>query len=436
MKDYLKQLFENAGVNWNDHLLSESTVASDETHNKIMKLGAICTSTMYDDYYTLKNGRRIRISTHPAFNTRSNLNVEYGGSKTGFKTEITDEELKRINELPEVEFKPNFTRLMITGSFKNLDLSDLSNGQLKTIIYTAQQDYTDAWVEAYKRGIIDKETYEKPLLFTLNLFNKSLRSSKRMRNSNPDKQELIHYNEKRIKKVQSLLNISDAPVIKEFKLEETINSLPNENSLGEKIIPDDDPVKLQNFWNWFGNSKVVDEQGRPLVVYHMSDYKFNTFDISKQQGRTWGKGFYFSSDKLGNHLYGENEYVCYLKAKNPYITNFPKTYNEFVKLCNEILNYNNKEELENCFDYYSGFFNQRAVYAFSKIYLELYGADRPNTPYTEKGYDSIIINDSLLGSQGEAHINKEIVVFKPDQIKSVRNSGNFNPTSKNIFESY
>ena len=47
-------------------------------------------------------------------------------------------------------------------------------------------------------------------------------------------------------------------------------SLPNENSLGEKIIPDDDPVKLQNFWNWFGNSKLVDEQGRPLVVYHGS----------------------------------------------------------------------------------------------------------------------------------------------------------------------
>ena len=32
-------------------------------------------------------------------------------------------------------------------------------------------------------------------------------------------------------------------------------SLPNENSLGQKIVSDDDPYKLSNFWNWFGNSK-------------------------------------------------------------------------------------------------------------------------------------------------------------------------------------
>ena len=44
--------------------------------------------------------------------------------------------------------------------------------------------------------------------------------------------------------------------------------LPNENSLGNKIIPDDDKEKIINFWNWFGDSKIVDKQGRPLVVYH------------------------------------------------------------------------------------------------------------------------------------------------------------------------
>ena len=41
------------------------------------------------------------------------------------------------------------------------------------------------------------------------------------------------------------------------------SSLQNENSLGEPIA--DNEQTLQNFWNWFGDSKMVDEQGRPIV---------------------------------------------------------------------------------------------------------------------------------------------------------------------------
>ena len=38
------------------------------------------------------------------------------------------------------------------------------------------------------------------------------------------------------------------------------------NSNGERIAQSE--PALRNFWNWFGDSKVVDEDGRPLVVYH------------------------------------------------------------------------------------------------------------------------------------------------------------------------
>lgn len=77
-------------------------------------------------------------------------------------------------------------------------------------------------------------------------------------------------------------------------------SLPNENSLDEKIIPDDDPVKLQNFWNWFGDSKVVDDQGDPLVVFHGSKTQFHTFDnsVNQDKERQMGAefGFFFTDD--------------------------------------------------------------------------------------------------------------------------------------------
>ena len=68
--------------------------------------------------------------------------------------------------------------------------------------------------------------------------------------------------------------------------------LPNENSLGNKIIPDDDKEKIINFWNWFGDSKIVDKQGRPLVVYHGTPSRFNSFDPSKSKNgffvKFWG----------------------------------------------------------------------------------------------------------------------------------------------------
>jgi len=43
---------------------------------------------------------------------------------------------------------------------------------------------------------------------------------------------------------------------------------PTRNSNNKLIHPTLQGIK--NFWKWFGNSKVVDNQGRPLVVYHGS----------------------------------------------------------------------------------------------------------------------------------------------------------------------
>jgi len=41
---------------------------------------------------------------------------------------------------------------------------------------------------------------------------------------------------------------------------------PTTNSNGQPIHPTEEGMR--NFWRWFGDSRVVDDQGRPLVVYH------------------------------------------------------------------------------------------------------------------------------------------------------------------------
>lgn len=81
------------------------------------------------------------------------------------------------------------------------------------------------------------------------------------------------------------------------------------NSNGERIAKSE--PALRNFWNWFGDSKVVDDKGRPLVVYHSTGADFNTFDITKAQIANYGRGFYFTAKK------GQFDYVVQGKKKEP-----------------------------------------------------------------------------------------------------------------------
>lgn len=92
-----------------------------------------------------------------------------------------------------------------------------------------------------------------------------------------------------------------------------------------------DQTRSANFKNWFGDwendpenaSKVVDDQGRPLVVYHGTDADFTIFDISKSGSNTgntgfYGRGFYFSDKESTASAYGESLIPVYLDIKNPF----------------------------------------------------------------------------------------------------------------------
>ncbi len=56
---------------------------------------------------------------------------------------------------------------------------------------------------------------------------------------------------------------------------------PALNSTGKPIHPTQEGIR--NFWRWFGDSKVVDASGRPLVVYHGTTKNFDVFDASKSK---------------------------------------------------------------------------------------------------------------------------------------------------------
>ena len=81
-------------------------------------------------------------------------------------------------------------------------------------------------------------------------------------------------------------------------------------------------VRTTNFKNWFGDwendpknaSKIVDENGEPMVVYHYTNHKFSSFDKDKARGGKHGEGFYFSPHKLTE--YGRYKMACFLNIRN------------------------------------------------------------------------------------------------------------------------
>lgn len=133
------------------------------------------------------------------------------------------------------------------------------------------------------------------------------------------------------------------------------------------------------FKKWFGDSKVVDESGKPLVVYHGTNADFDTFDKEKQNKGFFGQGFYFSSDNKFSEHYGKNILPVYLKMLKPYING-------------------NSKDLRN-----SDFLNKLKA----------------------DGYDGIIKNFSDGTST--------YIVFNPEQIKSVNNQGTFAESNPNIY---
>ena len=162
---------------------------------------------------------------------------------------------------------------------------------------------------------------------------------------------------------------------------------------GEMVAPNGRPA-WQNFVAWFGDSKVVDEQGRPLVVYHGTKGNFDTFDAAKQGASDFGasgRGFYFSEDAGTAGAYATlapsdgapNVMPVYLAISNPL---------ELGALLPQ-----NEEQ--------SRLLTDRAKAA---------------------GHDGIV----MRGADG---VIDEVIAFNPSQIKSATaNAGNFDPSNPSI----
>lgn len=215
-------------------------------------------------------------------------------------------------------------------------------------------------------------------------------------------------------------------------------------------------INTPEFKNWFGDSKVVDEQGRPLVVYHGTNAEFDTFKGTKILNSSEGVGFNFAVKKDIAEGFGKVMPV-YLKLENPVyaysnIDLVSDTYEDDFEIENQeaIRNavYKVKENLEQKgYTFYNEVDSDMLdVYAERSQAQEVLDGLLDLGSYIQEDYDAeTLYNDirqaeiDAFGIDGYVTNNygatggKVYIAFKSNQIKSVYNRGTFSPESDNIY---
>lgn len=172
-------------------------------------------------------------------------------------------------------------------------------------------------------------------------------------------------------------------------------------------------TNTENFKNWFGNSKVVDAEGSPLVVYHGTADDVGSFDLDhpNRHDSGWlGKGVYTttSSEIASSYSYikagmgDPNVMPLYVSLQNPYLATIA-----------------DKQRLQAI--------SHNQGKAAGQVAAEHWANE-----LKAQGYDGVILEypESMVG---KSQASKEIVVFDPTKIKSATgNNGNFDPNNPDI----
>jgi len=104
-----------------------------------------------------------------------------------------------------------------------------------------------------------------------------------------------------------------------------------------------DLSETSEFKCWFAGSKVIDQRGRPLKLYHQASSQFDRFDDRFDSGfNEFGKAFYFSNSSFNTGLFGSGKLrdliVAHLSLTNPLDLNDLITKRVAVQILND---YNN-----------------------------------------------------------------------------------------------
>lgn len=223
-----------------------------------------------------------------------------------------------------------------------------------------------------------------------------------------------------------------------------------------------------NFLNWFGNSKIVNRDGSPKVMYHgtISANDFSEFDVLRNPSQLgthvgdlkqstefansrFGFGFqkglptyeqYIANTDRPNNLDSKKAYADWVQTNYGAKTN-GRIIPVFVKVENPLrlkdegtwsysvieqlrqkglIDLSTKNRLDEEYDSVQG--NREATKNFIKGIQDL---------IMEKGYDGIVYKNRFEGDKN----SDSYIVFESNQLKSIFNVGTFDPANPNILRS-
>lgn len=185
------------------------------------------------------------------------------------------------------------------------------------------------------------------------------------------------------------------------------------------------------FKKFFGNSKVVDKEGKPMVVYHSTTADFDTFD------RTADLGFHFGTPEAANsrsgrfrgeHPEGSRVLPAYLSIKNPLETGDIFAFADPLSIAS---NLQRQGVLPRRMPEIEKLDAQSSRKEITREEANRRARDVIVSELERQGYDGIKYRNSA-----EDGGSISWVAFKPQQIKSATgNKGTFNPEDRSILAS-
>ena len=327
--------------------------------------------------------------------------------KKEYNVDFSDEDTKRLKEMvkaikeeqPAMYFETKFERPVGFNEFSSAVVPTTASNEVK-------QALQNAGVQIYEYDK-EKEGDRK------RAFNEAINSSDNIRFSLKAEKEKI---------------VADA------KANGTYMTAPN----GEKTKLNTEQwatVRTSNFKNWFGDwendpenaSKVVDENGEPMVVYHGRSADFNTFEkkegvrfIMGLEDKVKAEGFFFSPDKGLAEEFASNSFrhrggkanvvPCFLNIRRP----MDLTGEDYDRIYEDVTGW----------EYMVGMDTQDNLWG---IMDEEGMADK----IKEKGYDGAIFVEEVDDSYEPTKIS--YCALDANQIKSAENNnGDFSADNNDI----
>jgi hypothetical protein len=194
------------------------------------------------------------------------------------------------------------------------------------------------------------------------------------------------------------------------------------------------------FKRWFGDSKVVDAKGQPLVVYHGTTSSFDTFRSNIRKGEQLGFGIHFAADESLARRYADDPDVA-RKGKAPTVMPVYLSVQNLLKA--DRLVREGEPDFALAKKLAGGrLFTQKDESGIPAAWLQnaidAASPEKAQRLIQEAGYDGVeyVARVGALAPGGRgmsvSEQGRSFIVFEPTQIKSVNNSGAFDPEDPRI----